>query len=260
MSRIRLDSLLAERGLAPSRSAAAGSIRAGLVRVGRGGERAAKPSQLVVDSIEVTMEEGRRFVSRGGLKLEAALDELSVDPSGLACMDVGASTGGFTDCLLQRGARSVVAVDVGRGQLDWGLRNNRRVTVLEGLNARELGSNAIPAPVALATIDVSFISLAKIVGPVLACIAPEGRLLAMVKPQFELGHGRVGKGGVVRDPQERLEALTGVASAAAEIGLGVEGAAPAGLAGPKGNREVFLLLSRGAAGTDASALLQEAIR
>ena len=144
MARTRLDSLMTERGLAPSRTAAATSIRAGLVRVGRGGERASKPSQLVADDVAVELEEGRRYASRGGLKLEAALDELGMVVERLDCLDVGASTGGFTDCLLQRGAARVIALDVGHGQLDWTLRNDPRVTVLEGINARGLEPGRTP--------------------------------------------------------------------------------------------------------------------
>ena len=138
MSKSRLDTLLTERGLAPSRTAAASAIRAGQVRIGRGGEKALKPGQMVDVEVRIEVEGGRRFVSRGGLKLEAALDGLGVDPKGRDCLDVGASTGGFTDCLLQRGATRVIALDVGRGQLDWSLRNDERVTVMEGSNARNL--------------------------------------------------------------------------------------------------------------------------
>ena len=245
MPRQRLDNLMAERGLAPSRTAAATSIRAGLVRVGRGGERASKPSQLVADDVAIELEEGRRYVSRGGAKLEAALDELGIDVAGRSCLDVGASTGGFTDCLLQRGAPAVVALDVGSGQLDWGLRNDERVTVLEGLNARELTPGGLPFVPDLAVIDVSFIATAKVLGPVVASIADDGEVLAMVKPQFELGKGRVGKGGVVRSSADRREAVSAVIAAAGELGLGTRGIAPAGLPGPKGNQEFFVHLAPG---------------
>ena len=259
-TRQRLDSLLAERGLASSRTAAATSIRAGLVRVGRGGERAAKPSQLVATDIRVEVEQGRRFVSRGGLKLDAALDALAIDVEGRSCLDVGASTGGFTDCLLQRGAERVVALDVGRGQLDWGLRNDSRVTVIEGVNARNLEPAALPFAADLSVIDVSFISLAKLIGPVADCTAAAGEILAMVKPQFELGKGRVGKGGVVRSPAERLEAVRSVVAVAGLEGLGLRAAAPAGVPGPKGNQEVFVRLARGAAVDDADGAIEEAAR
>lgn len=260
MPRVRLDALLAERGLAPSRSAAAASIRAGAVRIGRGEERAAKPSQLVAPDAAVRVEEGRRYVSRGGLKLEAALDALGVDPAGLRCLDVGASTGGFSDCLLQRGAARVAAVDVGRGQLDWSLRNDERVVVYEGLNGRDLEPSSIPFAADLAVVDVSFISLGKLLGPVAGCVAPAGTILAMVKPQFELGRGRV-KGGVVRSLADRREAVAAVAAAAEELGLGLCGAAESGLPGPKGNLEVFVQLTRDAdsTGRDRDAIIAEAV-
>lgn len=245
MPRQRLDTLLAERGLAPSRSAAATSIRAGKVRIGRGGERAAKPSQLVAADARVEIEAGPRYVSRGGLKLEAALDSLEVPIQGRLCIDVGASTGGFTDCLLQRGADRVVALDVGRGQLAWSLREDERVDVFEGVNARALECDQLPFRPDLAVIDVSFISLAKVLGPVARCLTADGEALAMVKPQFELGRGRVGKGGVVRSVEDRREAVAGVVAAAAELNLGLRGVAPAGVPGPKGNREVFIRLGPG---------------
>jgi 23S rRNA (cytidine1920-2'-O)/16S rRNA (cytidine1409-2'-O)-methyltransferase len=242
MARRRLDSLLTERGLAPTRSAAATSVRAGLVRIGRGGERAAKPGQLVPEDAELELEQGRRYVSRGGNKLEAALDALAIDPRDRLCLDVGASTGGFTDCLLRRGAAAVAAVDVGSGQLDWTLRNDARVSVLEGVNARELSPEQLPFEPSLATADVSFISLTKVLPALLGCLGGDADVLAMVKPQFELGRDRVGRGGVVRDPEARAEAVLAVARAAGELGWGAAGVAAAGLAGPKGNREVFLHL------------------
>jgi len=260
MARQRLDTVLTERGLAPTRSAAATSIRAGLVRIGVGGERAAKPGQLVDEGLAIEIETGRTYVSRGGLKLEAALDRLGPIVEGRACLDVGASTGGFTDCLLRRGATAVVAVDVGRGQLDWGLRNDPRVTVLEGVNARRLGAGDLPLAPQLVTIDVSFISLAKVLAPLSVLLAPEGEILAMVKPQFELGRSRVGRGGVVRDPSDRRDAVMGVAAAAAGLGLAAKGAAAAGVAGPKGNREVFLLLGQGEPVAGLAELVAEETR
>jgi 23S rRNA (cytidine1920-2'-O)/16S rRNA (cytidine1409-2'-O)-methyltransferase len=259
MSRVRLDNLLTERGLAPSRTAAATSIRAGLVRVGRGGERASKPSQLVADDIAVEVEEGRRFASRGGLKLEAALDRFGVEVEGLDCLDVGASTGGFTDCLLQRGASRVIALDVGQGQLDWTLRNDPRVVVVEGVNARYLAPGELPFQADLAVIDVSFISLAKVLDPVVASIADDGEVLAMVKPQFELGRGRVGKGGVVRSSEDRREAVANVVAAADSLGLGLLGVAAAGVPGPKGNQEFFVRLARGDAVEDPAGLIEEMV-
>lgn len=243
MSRQRIDSLLAERGLASSRTSAAESVRAGRVRLGPDGPIALKPSQLVAEDIELTVVEQPPFVSRGGVKLANALDTLAIDVGGIDCLDVGASTGGFTDCLLKRGARRVIALDVARGQLDWGLRNDERVQVIEDFNAREIEAAALPFVPALATIDVSFISLTKVIPAVAACLAADGEILAMVKPQFELGRGRV-KGGVVRDSPDRREAIASVARAAEGAGLAVLGVASSGLPGPKGNRETFIHLSR----------------
>jgi 23S rRNA (cytidine1920-2'-O)/16S rRNA (cytidine1409-2'-O)-methyltransferase len=239
MSRQRIDALLAERGLAPSRTSAAESVRAGRVRIGVDGPLALKPSQLVPDDAELLLESEPPFVSRGGVKLANALDAFGIDVSGLRCLDVGASTGGFTDCLLKRGAASVIALDVAQGQLDWGLRNDSRVTVIEQRNARDIEPAELPYRSDLATIDVSFISLSKVLPAVGGCLAPGGELLAMVKPQFELGRGRV-KGGVVRDAAERREALGSVAAAASDAGLAVLGFASSGLPGPKGNRETFM--------------------
>jgi 23S rRNA (cytidine1920-2'-O)/16S rRNA (cytidine1409-2'-O)-methyltransferase len=239
MERRRIDTLLAERGLAGSRTSAAESVRAGRVRIGRDGPRATKPGQLVSGDVELMVEGERRYVSRGGLKLENALDALGLDVTGLSCLDVGASTGGFTDCLLRRGAERVIAVDVGYGQLDWTLRNDPRVEVMERVNARDLNPDELPYRPDLATIDVSFISLSKVLSAVAACLAPEGEILALVKPQFELGRGRV-RGGVVRSAGERREALSTVAHATRDAGLRVTGFASSGLPGPKGNRETFI--------------------
>jgi len=241
VERRRIDTLLAERGLAGSRTSAAASVRAGRVRIGRDGPRATKPGQLIPDDAELLVEHQPRYVSRGGLKLEHALDALGMDVSGRPCLDVGASTGGFTDCLLRRGAARVISLDVGYGQLDWRLRNDSRVRTLERVNARHLRPADLPYEPELATIDVSFISLGKILPAVAACLAPGGEILALVKPQFELGRGRV-RGGVVRSAAERREALVAVGRAAGEIGLGVLGFAPSGLPGPKGNREFVVHL------------------
>ncbi len=239
MERRRIDTLLAERGLAGSRTSAAESVRAGRVRIGPDGPRATKPGQLVSGDVELFVDGGRRYVSRGGLKLEHALDELGLEVTGLSCLDVGASTGGFTDCLLRRGAERVIALDVGYGQLDWTLRNDVRVDVIERVNARHLSPEELPYRPDLATIDVSFISLAKVLPAVAGCLAPGGEVLALVKPQFELGRGRV-RGGVVRLPEERREALLAAALAARDAGLAVMSFAPSGLPGPKGNRETFI--------------------
>lgn len=247
MRRRRVDTLLAERGEAASRSAAATAIRAGLVRLGADGPRATKPGQLVPEDAELAVAERPRYVSRGGLKLERALEELGVCVAGRDCLDVGASTGGFTDCLLQRGAARVIALDVGRGLLDWGLRNDPRVNAVEGLNARHLRPADLPWQPELATVDVSFISLAKVLAPLAACLAPGGEILALVKPQFELRPERVGKGGVVRSAADRRDAIVAVAGAARELGLRVRGLASSGLPGPRGNRETFVRLGLGGA-------------
>jgi 23S rRNA (cytidine1920-2'-O)/16S rRNA (cytidine1409-2'-O)-methyltransferase len=242
MAKVRLDTLLHRRGLFESRARAAASVMAGEVRVGAGGARAAKPGQLVAEDVAVAVDERRRYVSRGGVKLENALLATGVDPAGRRCLDVGASTGGFTDCLLQRGAAHVIAVDVAYGELDWRLRTDDRVTVLERVNARALRGDQLPYAPDLVVADVSFISLTKVLPAVLACCAPGFDALAMVKPQFEVGRERVGKGGVVRDEADRRAALVAVAEAARDLGASVLGFAPSGLPGPKGNRETFVWL------------------
>jgi 23S rRNA (cytidine1920-2'-O)/16S rRNA (cytidine1409-2'-O)-methyltransferase len=244
MAKVRLDTLLAKRGLFASRARAAASVMAGEVRLGgQGGDRAAKPGQLVADDIELAVDERPRFVSRGGIKLANALDATGIDPAGRRCLDVGASTGGFTDCLLQRGARHVVAVDVAYGELDWSLRTDERVTVLERVNARSLASDDLPYRPELVVVDVSFISLTKVLPAVLACCADRFDVLAMVKPQFEVGRERLSKGGVVRSADDRRAALVAVAASARTAGAAVLGFASSGLPGPKGNRETFAWLA-----------------
>jgi 23S rRNA (cytidine1920-2'-O)/16S rRNA (cytidine1409-2'-O)-methyltransferase len=263
MEKRRLDTLLAERGLFSSRTRAAASVMAGEVRVGAGGRRAAKPGELVDVQEEVSVDERPAFVSRGGIKLANALAASGLQVQGRRALDVGASTGGFTDCLLQQGAREVIAVDVGYGTLDYRLRSDPRVSVMERTNARALAPELLPAPAAganelpdLATIDVSFISLSKVLAAVLGCLAPSHDVLALVKPQFELGRGRVGKGGVVRDPGERREALLAVGGAALALGAAVTGYYSSGLPGPKGNQETFIWLTdpERAGATEADAL------
>jgi len=223
----------------PSRSAAAGAVRAGEVRLGEDGPIALRPSQLVDPEADLRLAQGPRFVSRGGIKLDNALAALAIDVSGRDCLDVGASTGGFTDCLLQRGAARVVALDVAYGQIDLRMREDPRVTVIERLNARALTPDDLPFAPDLAAVDVSFISLAKVLPAVARCLQPGGELLAMVKPQFELGRERVRK-GVVRDAADRREAILAVADVAQSLGLPVRGFASSGLPGPKGNRETFV--------------------
>jgi 23S rRNA (cytidine1920-2'-O)/16S rRNA (cytidine1409-2'-O)-methyltransferase len=256
MTRRRVDTLLAERGLSGSRSSAAASVRAGRVRLGDGGPLAEKPSQLVPEDAELVVAEGPRYVSRGGFKLENALERLEVEVQGRRCLDVGASTGGFVDCLLQHGAASVVALDVGYGQLDWGLRNDPRVHVMERRNVRELRPEELPYAPELTTIDVSFISLAKVLPPVAACLATGGEVLALVKPQFELGPKRA-KGGVVRLAEDRRHALISAAKAARSAGLRLRGFAPSGLPGPKGNRETFMWCALEGAEVDAEDAASE---
>ena len=246
MAKVRLDALLHARGHFPSRSRAAASVMAGEVRLGTDGRRAEKPGQLVAEDVAVALDAAPDYVSRGGTKLANALDALGVGVEGRRGLDVGASTGGFTDVLLQRGAAHVVALDVAYGELHWKLRTDPRVTVLERVNARALAPSDLPYAPDLVVADVSFISLTKVLPAVLAsCDAAGFDALVMVKPQFEVGRGRVGKGGVVREPADRRDALVTVARAAVEAGAAVLGMASSGLPGPKGNRETFLLLGEG---------------
>ena len=246
MAKRRLDTLLAERGLYESRSRAAAAVLAGDVRLGAGGPRAEKPGQLVRDDVPVTVAEASPFVSRGGIKLANALDAFEIDPAGRRGLDVGASTGGFTDCLLQRGAEAVVALDVAYGELDWRLRQDPRVTVIERRNARHLEPDELPFAPDLIAVDVSFISLTKVLPAVLAAAAPRFDCLALVKPQFEVGRGLVGKGGVVRSAEDRRAALLAIGSAVRdELGFEVLGYASSGLPGPAGNRESFVWIAEG---------------
>ena len=259
MSKRRLDTLLADRGLFPSRTRAAASVMAGEVHLGTGRRTAAKPGELVDDDEHIDVDEKSAYVSRGGIKLANALDASGLSVTGRTAIDVGASTGGFTDCLLQRGAAAVIAVDVGYGTLDYQLREDARVTVMERTNARTLGSAMLPPgpAVDLATVDVSFISLTKVLPALLGCMAPHYDVLAMIKPQFEVGRGRVGKGGVVRDASERRTALVSVGECAIESGAGVVAYHSSGLPGPKGNRESFIWLvepSREGSTTDRAVL------
>ena len=239
----RLDSLLVERGLFESRARAAASVLAGEVLVLPSRRRADKPGQLVAEDIELELVGGLPYVSRGGVKLANALDAFGLEVFGAEALDVGASTGGFTDCLLQRGAAHVVALDVAYGELSWKLREDPRVTVRERCNARAVQPPDLPYAPGLIVVDVSFISLTKVLPAVLACAAPRYDCLAMVKPQFEVGRERIGKGGVVRDPALRRDAIVSVARAALGLGAGVSGFASSGLPGPKGNRETFVWLT-----------------
>ncbi len=242
----------------PSRSAAAASVLAGDVLLLPDRRRAEKPGQLVSDEVELEVVKRPPFVSRGGVKLRNALDALGLEVGGRRALDVGASTGGFTDCLLQAGAAHVVAVDVAYGELDWKLRSDSRVTVIERCNARSLAPDQLPYAPDLIVIDVSFISLAKVLPAVLACAAARFDCLALVKPQFEVGRALVGKGGVVRDAGARRRTLVDVGKAAGGLGCAVLGFASSGLPGPKGNLESFVWLAEGARG--ASLDLEAAAR
>lgn len=239
----RLDTVLVERGLAPSRVRAQALIAAGLVR---SGERVLdKAGQAVEPDLPLEIKENPcPYVSRGGLKLAAALDYFAIAPAKLICLDVGASTGGFTDCLLKRGAAKVYAVDVGYGQLAWELRQDPRVVVMERTNARHLTTAAIPEPLDLVVIDAAFISLKLLLPPVLPLLKPGGLIVALIKPQFEVGKGRVGKGGVVRDEAVRQEVVGQIKSFVLELSLQWLGVIPSPVPGPKGNREFLACLRR----------------
>jgi len=241
--RVRLDSLLAERGLFESRTRAAASVIAGEVLLGVHREKASKPGQMVLADVEVSLlTPEHSFVSRGGVKLSNALDAFRIDPIGRRALDAGASTGGFTDCLLQRGAEAVFAVDVGYGELAWKLRSDERVEVRERTNVRGLTQSDLPWPIDLVVCDVSFIGLAKVLPALIACAGDSYDIAAMIKPQFEVGRSNLGKGGVVRDPDTRRAALIGVGEAALAHGAFVWGYASSGLPGPKGNQETFIHL------------------
>jgi 23S rRNA (cytidine1920-2'-O)/16S rRNA (cytidine1409-2'-O)-methyltransferase len=257
MRRNRLDVELVRRGLARSREHAAELVAAGRVRLR--GSRADKPAAMVdpADPVRVVEAAGDEYVSRGGHKLAGALDAFM--PAGLAvagrrCLDAGASTGGFTDVLLRRGAGTVIAVDVGYGQIAWSLRNDSRVTVVERTNVRTLTPERIGGTVDLTVADLSFISLRLVLPALAACTSADGDLVPMVKPQFEVGRERVGAGGVVREPELRAAAVLDVAATAGELGLGVAGMAASPLPGPAGNVEYFLWLRRGAPALDPAAV------
>jgi 23S rRNA (cytidine1920-2'-O)/16S rRNA (cytidine1409-2'-O)-methyltransferase len=261
LNRVRLDSLLSDRGLFPSRSRAAASVIAGDVLLLPERRRAEKPGQLVSADVEVELVAAPPFASRGGIKLANALDALRIEAAGRRGLDIGASTGGFTDCLLQRGALHVVAVDVAYGELDWRLRSDPRVTVIERRNARGLRADELPYAPELIVIDVSFISVTKVLGAALACAAATFDCLALVKPQFEAGREAVGKGGVVRSADARRGALVSVGRSALELGASLRGYASSGLPGPKGNLETFAWLSEpGRAGGLAEAEIEAAAR
>jgi len=238
----RLDELVAERS-GISRSQARALIIEGRVRVN--GAPATKPGTSIRDGADIEVERPRPFVSRGGEKLDRALSEFEVDVRAMRALDVGASTGGFTDCLLKRGAKHVTAVDVGYGQLDWGLRNDPRVTVMERTNFRTLSADAFAGdPFDIIVADASFISLRTIVARAVTFLAPQGQIVALVKPQFEAGRDRLGKRGVVRDPEVHRAVLREIRDAMADLGLTATAVTASPLLGPAGNREFLLLLTR----------------
>jgi 23S rRNA (cytidine1920-2'-O)/16S rRNA (cytidine1409-2'-O)-methyltransferase len=240
MAKERLDVLLVKRGLCPSREKAQRVIMAG--GVFSGGTRLDKPSQTFSDDTPLEVRAADRYVGRGGHKLEAALQKFAIDPSGWVCLDVGASTGGFTDCLLQHGAAKVYALDVGHGQLDWKIRNDPRVVVMEHCNARHLQPGDLPEKVRLAVADVSFISLTLVLPPVADVLTDGGMMVALIKPQFELSRAEVGRGGVVRDDALRHKAVEKIRAFASGLGWTWRGVTDSPIAGADGNREFLCLM------------------
>lgn len=237
----RLDKLMVERGLCPSREKAQALIMAGQVVVGD--HAVHKAGQQVTSDADIRIKgEQLPYVSRGGLKLRRALDEFGVDPVGLVCLDVGASTGGFTDCLLQAGASKVFAVDVGYGQLAWKLQQDPRVVSMEKTNIRTLSPEKLDEVPELAVIDASFISLSKVLPATIELVRPGGLIIALIKPQFEVGRGEVGKGGIVRDPAAHEKVIAAVRHSSEELGLAVRGVCDSPITGADGNREFLILL------------------
>ncbi|MFN2453402.1 MAG: TlyA family RNA methyltransferase [Pyrinomonadaceae bacterium] len=246
MKRERIDKLLVERGLAQSRGRAQALVMAGLVLVDE--QRVEKSSEMFAADANVrvkgTDDPATRFVGRGGLKLEAALEKFDVDVRDQICLDIGASTGGFTDCLLQRGARRVVAVDVGHNQMNWRLRTDERVEVRESVNARYLRPEDFDTKFALAVMDVSFISATKVLPAVVPLLAADGKVILLIKPQFEVGRGEVGRGGIVTDTEKHLRVVEEVNAAARELGLNVRGVIESPVQGAEGNTEFLALYER----------------
>jgi 23S rRNA (cytidine1920-2'-O)/16S rRNA (cytidine1409-2'-O)-methyltransferase len=258
--RIRLDQLLVERGHAETRSRAQALVMAGKVAVGLGdaARHDRKPGDLVASDTTIQVDGPEPYVSRGGYKLAAALDAFGIDPAGMVCLDVGSSTGGFTDVLLQRRASRVYALDVGRGQLAEALKHAPRVVSMERTNARELTASSLPEPIGLATIDVSFISLDRVLGPVASTLARGGQIVALVKPQFEAGRGRTDH-GVVRDPGIHREVLERVVRAASELRIGTRAVIRSPLTGPEGNREFLAHLAPGPGCAEIDDRISEAV-
>jgi 23S rRNA (cytidine1920-2'-O)/16S rRNA (cytidine1409-2'-O)-methyltransferase len=239
----RLDVLLVERGLAPTRQRARALIMTGTVLIDR--QPADKPGTSVSPGAAVEIKgDDLPYVSRGGLKLEAAIAHFGIKVDGRTCLDVGASTGGFTDCLLQHGARRVFAVDVGYGQMAWKLRQDSRVVVIERTNIRHMAADRLPAPMDLITVDVSFISLRIALPAAVRFLRPAGSVIALIKPQFEVGKGKVGKGGVVRDPAQHQAVLSRLTGFFAELGFSCSKPLPSPILGPKGNREFLMWLKK----------------
>lgn len=259
-ARQRLDRLIVERGLADTRAKAQALVLAGRVRVGEGDAARLdrKAGDLVDAATPLALTDRDPYVSRGGHKLAAALDAFAIDPAGRVCLDAGASTGGFTDVLLQRGASRVYAVDVGRGQLAESLRRDERVVSMERTNARALGPGSLPEPVSLAVIDVSFISLGLVLGPVASTLrpGPDAPIVALVKPQFEAGKGRTDH-GVVRDPAVHREVVERVVAAAAQVGLGSRAVIASPILGPEGNREFLVHFQVGPSCAEIGDLIRE---
>ena len=241
----RIDKLLVERGLADSRTKAQALVMAGVVLVDE--KRVAKPSETFRSEVDIRIKgEGpeSRYVGRGGLKLDAALAEFAIDPAGMVCVDVGSSTGGFTDCLQQHGAARVVAIDVGTNQLAWKLRNDDRVEVRENTNARSLNPAEFESKFDLAVMDVSFISVTKLLPAILPLLSPIGKIVVLIKPQFEVGKGEVGKGGIVREPEKHERVVAEINEFAIELGLQVNGVIESPILGAEGNKEFLALYER----------------
>jgi 23S rRNA (cytidine1920-2'-O)/16S rRNA (cytidine1409-2'-O)-methyltransferase len=251
---LRLDKLLVDRGLAESRTKAQALVMAGVVLVDD--QRASKPSDTVAANAQIRIKGGddptSRYVGRGGLKLEKALRDFEIDVNGFDCLDVGASTGGFTDCLLQHGSRHVIAVDVGHNQIDWRLRTDSRVEVREGINARYLQPDDFPIKFDLVVMDVSFISATKIMPAIVPLLKESGRLITLIKPQFEVGRGEVGKGGIVRDVEKHARVIEEVNSAAEQLGLQPQEVIESPIHGADGNVEFLALYDKRAAASPSS--------
>lgn len=246
MAKVRLDAILLQRGLYPSKSAANAAVLAGAVKILDPNFRAVlKPGHMFDESVELEVTQPAKYVSRGGIKLENALANFDVQIAGKQALDIGSSTGGFTDCLLQRDAKQVVCVDVGYGELAWKLRSDERVTVIERFNARNLQPEDLPYSPQIVTVDVSFISLTKILPAIARVCSSKSDVFLMVKPQFEVGREHLSGSAVVTDREQRVRAVGLVASAAIDLGMTVKDVAPTDLPGPKGNRETFLHLHVG---------------